>query len=248
MIGSFARRLLFPSLFAMVGFAILISLGFWQLHRKEWKEGLTASLERQMAAKPVQLPAGDVELLLGNAEFRRVALRTEFIKDAKPAFLYTGASALREDVKQPGYFVFAPARLPDGRVVVVNRGYLPLDRKDETGNAPEEITGYLRYAERPGWFVSPHDAKGEMWFVRDPQAMAKVLQWGPVAPFYIDQEAPAPSGGFPRPGKLAVHLRNDHLGYALTWFGLAAALAAVFGAWVYREWYLKTSDRSPPSL
>lgn len=244
MISSFARRLVLPGLLTLAGLAILISLGVWQLHRKEWKEALIASLDRQMGAKPMPLPAQSSDLLLGNAEFRRVVLRAEFIKEARPALLYTGASALRADVKQPGYFVFAPARLPDGRVVVINRGYLPLDSQKEFSEPPAEVTGYLRFPEKPGWFVSAHDAKGEIWFLRDPQAMAETLHWGPVAPFYIDQEAPVPAGGLPRPGKLTVQLRNDHLGYALTWFGLAVGLAAVFAAWAGREWYLMTSSRS----
>lgn len=248
MIATFARRLLLPGLFTLVGLAILISLGVWQLHRKEWKEALIASLDRQTTAKPIPLPAQTNDLLLGNAEFRRVTLRTEFIRDAKPALLYTGASALREDVKQPGYFVFAPARLPDGRIVVVNRGYVPLDRAGDLAEPPAEITGFLRYPEKPGWFVAAHDAKGEVWFVRDPQAMAQVRQWGDVAPFYIDQESPVPAGGLPRPGKLTVKLRNDHLGYALTWFGLAGALLAVFAAWAIREWYLIASERPQASL
>lgn len=242
------RRFLFPSLFTIAGLAVLISLGMWQLQRKEWKEGLIAALDRQMAAKPEPLPAQSGDLLRGDAEFRRVSLHAEFIKDAKPALLYTGASALREDVKQPGYFVFAPARLADGRIVVINRGYVPLDRPNEPSGAPADITGYLRFPESAGWFVSPHNAGGDIWFVRDPQAMARLRGWGEVAPFYIDMEAPAPAGGFPRPGRLKVQLRNDHLGYALTWFGLAAALAAVFAVWASREWYLKTSDRARPSL
>lgn len=241
MIALFARRLLLPSLFTLAGLTALISLGFWQLHRKEWKEALVASLEYQMASKPVPLPTQSSDILSGDAEFRRVALNAEFLKGAKPAWLYTGTSALRGDIKQPGYFVFAPARLADGRTVVVNRGYVPLDRAKDISEPVGEITGYLRFPEKPGWFVSSHDAKGEIWFVRDPQAMAQTLQWGPVASFYIDQEAPVPPNGLPRPGKLAVHLRNDHLGYALTWFGLAAALAGVFTVWATREWYLITS-------
>ncbi len=242
------HRFLIPSLSTIAGLAVLISLGMWQLQRKEWKEALIAALDRQMATKPVPLPAQTSDLLRGNAEFRRVSLRAEFIRDAKPALLYTGASALREDVKQPGYFVFAPARLPDGRVVVVNRGYIPLDRPNETSETQADITGYLRFPESAGWFVSAHDTKGDIWFVRDPQAMAKVHGWGEVAPFYIDLENPVPAGGFPKPGRLKVQLRNDHLGYALTWFGLAAALASVFGVWASREWYLKTADRPQASL
>lgn len=241
---SFARRLVMPGLITLVGLMLLLSLGVWQLQRKEWKEGLIASLERQMAAEPTPLPAS----LSGDTEFRRVAAQVEFLKGAKPALLFIGSSALRQDVRQPGYFVFAPARLPDGRVVVVNRGYVPLERVKEIAPPTGDITGYLRFPEKPGWFVSPHDAKAEIWFLRDPEAMAQALGWGAVAPFYIDQEGPVPTGGWPRPGKLSVHLRNDHLGYALTWFGLAGALAAVFTVWATREWYRKTSEQPEASL
>jgi cytochrome oxidase assembly protein ShyY1 len=236
------RRMIAPGLFTIVSLAILISLGVWQLQRKAWKEGLIATLDTQINAPPVPLPLASqwAEMTRLNSEFRRVTLRADAIADAKPVYLYTGASALRADVKQPGYFVFAPARLPDGRVVVVNRGYVPVDRKTEPPVGPVEVTGYVRWAEAPGWFVSTHDAKQDIWFERDPAAMAEHRGWGSVAPFYIDQEAPVPPGGLPKPGPLAIKLRNDHLGYAITWFGLAASLAAVFVAWAFRERYNKT--------
>jgi cytochrome oxidase assembly protein ShyY1 len=237
------RRLLVPTAFTIAGLAILVSLGVWQLQRKEWKEALIASLDTQLKAAPMPLPAFSQwnELTRDNSEFRRVSLRAEYIADAKPAYLYTGASALRDDVKQPGYFVFAPARSADGQAVVVNRGYVPADRKSQPPAGMAAITGYIRWPEAPGWFVSERDSSGDVWFVRDPAAMAKARGWGPVAPFYIDQEAPVPPGGFPKPGALTVRLRNDHLGYALTWFGLAGALAAVFLLWAARERYSKTS-------
>ena len=239
---SLLRRWLIPGLFTLVGLAVLISLGVWQLERKQWKEGLIASLERQMQAPSASLPPSSQwsELTRDNSEFRRVSLRAEFIPDAPPAYLYTGASALRVDVKQPGYFVFAPARLEDGRMVVVNRGYVPMDRQHEKPVGVAEITGFIRWPEKPGWFVSEHDAKGDIWFVRDPQTMATVRNWRSVAPFYIDQEGPVPPGGLPRPGTLTVKLKNDHLGYAITWFGLAASLAAIFAIWAARNRYHKT--------
>ncbi len=239
----FWRRILIPGLLTLVSLAILISLGIWQLQRKEWKENLIATLDAQLKAQPAPLPPASEWPALNreNSEFRRVTLQAEAVATSSPVYLYTGASALRTDVKQPGYFVFAPARLPDGRTVVVNHGYVPLDRKVEPAAGPEKITGYIRWPESPGWFVSAHDSKGDIWFVRDPVAMAKARGWGAVAPFYIDQEAPVPPEGFPKPGPLAVKLRNDHLGYALTWFGLAASLLAVFLAWAARERYNKTS-------
>ena len=237
------RRLIVPGLFTIVSLAILISLGMWQLQRKAWKEGLIATLDAQMAASPAPLPSPSEwpSLNRDNSEFRRVTLRADFAADAKPIYLYTGASALRADVKQPGYFVFVPAKLPDGETVVVNRGYAPMDRKAEPASGTVEIAGYVRWPETPGWFVSEHDAAGDIWFVRDPAAMAKLRGWGAVAPFYIDQEGPVPPGGLPKPGPLAVKLRNDHLGYAITWFGLAASLAAVFLGWAIRERYNKAA-------
>ena len=236
------QRLIVPGLFTIVSLAILISLGTWQLQRKAWKEGLIATLNAQMAASPAPLPPPTQwpKLTRDDSEFRRVSLRADVTANAKPVYLYTGASALRADVKQPGYFVFAPARLPDGQIVVVNRGYVPIDRKIEPAAGAVDITGYVRWPETPGWFISEHDANGDIWFVRDPAAMAKVRGWGTVAPFYIDQEAPVPPDGFPKPGPLAIKLRNDHLGYAITWFGLAASLGAVFLAWALRERYNKT--------
>lgn len=237
------RRLIVPGLLSVISLAILISLGLWQLQRKTWKEGLIATLQTQMAASPVPLAPSSrwAGMTRTESEFRRVTLRADFAADVKPAYLYTGASALRADVKQPGYFVFVPATLPDGGTVVVNRGYVPADRKIEPAAGAIEITGYVRWPETPGWFVSEHDAAGDIWFARDPAAMARLRGWGTVAPFYIDQEAPVPPGGFPKPGPLMVKLRNDHLGYALTWFGLAASLVAVFVAWARRERYNKTT-------
>ena len=81
----------------------------------------------------------------------------------------------------------------------------------------------------PEAFSSPITMRpATTWFVRDQRAMAKALDWGEVAPFYVDQESPVPAGGVPKPGPLKPQLRNDHLGYALTWFGLAAGLAVCF--------------------
>lgn len=236
------RRLIVPGLLTIVGLAILISLGVWQLQRKVWKEDLIATLEAQIKAPPDALPPPSdwPALNRDSSEFRRVRLRAEAIADVKPAYLYTGASALRTDVKQAGYFVFVPVKLPDGKTVVVNQGYVPAERRTAPVAAAGELIGYLRWPEKPGWFVGEMDSKGDIWFVRDPTAMAKERGWGPVAPFYIDQEAPVPPDGFPRPGPLTVRLKNDHLGYAITWFGLAASLVAVFSAWAIRERYNRT--------
>jgi cytochrome oxidase assembly protein ShyY1 len=93
----------------------------------------------------------------------------------------------------------------------------------------------LRWPEPRGLFVSEHTPRDDLWFVRDHRAMAAQYGWGEVAPFYIEQEAPVPPGGVPRPGALKVNLRNEHLNYALTWYGLAAVLVAVFAVWAVKR-------------
>ena len=237
------RRLLVPALATAAALAALLGLGIWQLERKAWKETLIATLQQRTTAAPTDLPPPETwaNLTPENFEFRRVKLQVEFL--ARPqAHLYASGSALREDVKSPGYFVFAPAQIPSGEIVVVNVGYAP--GRDHPGTAGRaEIVGYLRWPESPHWFVSEHDASGDIWFVRDQRAMANVRGWGNVALFYIDQESPTPPGGLPRPGPIKVNLRNDHLGYALTWFSLAAALAAIFTLWAAKE--LRGSGVSP---
>lgn len=233
------RSLLLPGVVAAVAFAILIALGVWQLERKAWKENLIATLAERMSAPPSPVsPRGEWQNLASVAdEFRRVRMRAQF-DPKREARVYSGGAGLRDDVKMPGYFAFAPARLADGSTVVVNRGHVDNPNADASLKpiaVPEsavDVVGVLRWPEPPGWFVTLYSERQDLWFARDHRAMAARYGWGEVAPFYIEMEGPAPTGGVPRPGKLTVKLRNEHFGYAITWFGLAAVLAFVFAFWL----------------
>jgi surfeit locus 1 family protein len=227
--------LLVPALTAFLAFVVLIGLGTWQIERKAWKEALNATLDRRLNDAPVALPpaAEWAGMTPGNSEFTRVRLSLEF-RSGSDALVYTSGSALRDDVKGTGYFVFTPGLLAEGQQVVVNRGFVP-GRAYPRESGPNNIVGAIRWPETPSSFVSDHDAAGEIWMVRDTSAMAKVKGWGPVAPFYIEQEAPVPPGGLPHPAPLKVQLRNDHLNYAITWYGLAAALLVIFAIWAARR-------------
>ena len=172
-----ARRrlspLIWPSLGVAIVFAILVGLGLWQLERLAWKQKLLADMQERLQADPVALPdPRDWPMLTQDKdEFRRVRLRASF-PHAPRAYIYAGAPALRTDLVSPGYFVFAPAHLASGEMIVVNLGWLPLDRIHE-GNAPNgEITGYLRWPEKGSPFIADHDEAGQIWFARDPHAMA----------------------------------------------------------------------------
>ncbi len=233
-------RLLVPSLLALAAFAVLIGLGTWQIERKAWKEGLIASIAQRLDAPPVPLPPPQQWAALHPAadEFRRVVLRADFLADMPEARLFTAGSALRDDVKSPGYFVFSPARLADGRKVVVNRGFASAVRPTastppvEVPRLPVEMVGVLRWPGQPGWFDRIYSPTDDLWFVADHRAMAEHYGWGEVAPFYVEMEAPVPASGVPRPARLKPHLPNNHLQYAITWYGLAAVLAGVFGFWL----------------
>jgi surfeit locus 1 family protein len=237
------RGLLLPTLLA---FAVLIALGTWQVERKAWKEALIASLTERLAASPQALPLAKdwPKLDRGGNEYRRVKFMARF-DNAREALVFAAASAFRPDVTAPGYWVFTPARLADGSIVVVNRGFIPDARRDPKsrpqGQIAEaiEITGALRWPDDRHWFTPADDPAHNLWFTRDPAAIAaaKGLDNGldprtdAVAAFYVEQDAPTPPGGLPQPGKLVVALPDNHLQYALTWYGLAAALVTVFGFW-----------------
>jgi surfeit locus 1 family protein len=221
---------------------MLIFLGTWQLERRAWKEGLIDTLTRRMAVAPSVLTPHEqwARLNAEGAEFQRVRFAAEFRHDHE-ALVYTSGSALRSDVAGPGYWVFTPARLADGSSLVVNRGFVPEGRQDPRTRAegqtagPVDIVGVLRWPEQRSWFTPSDDPRRNLWFSRDHQAIGAGKGWGQVAPFFIDQEAPVPAGGLPRPGPLKDNLRNDHLQYAITWYALAAVLVVVFALWAGRR-------------
>jgi surfeit locus 1 family protein len=224
---------------AVVCVTILIGLGIWQLDRKVWKENLIATVTSRIAQAPADLPprANWPRLLQEGNEFSRVTFPAEFL-EGQEALVYTAGSPFRPDVKGPGYWVFAPAQLAGGSIVLVNRGFIPLDKKDPA-TRPEgnvrgsiDIVGAMRWPETRGVFTPADDPKTNVWYLRDLKAIASEKKWATSAPFYIDQEGPVPSGGLPLPAKIDVKLSDNHLQYAVTWFGLALGLAGVYVVWI----------------
>jgi surfeit locus 1 family protein len=239
---------------ALLAFLVLIGLGTWQLERKVWKEGLIAALDAQLAAPPIVLPprAAWPSLDQQMAEYRRVTLTVAF-DNAKEALVFAAPTAFRPDVKSPGYWVFTPARLPDGAVVMINRGFVPESRQDPITrpegqlSGPHQIVGVMRWPEERHWFTPNDEPAHNLWFARDPHAIAAVKGVGAVAPFYVEQESPAPPGGLPQPGKLVVKLPDNHLQYALTWYGLAIVLMITFATWAFGSARDEATRASPSS-
>jgi cytochrome oxidase assembly protein ShyY1 len=222
------------SVFTLLAVIALIGLGVWQLQRRVEKHALIAALDARLSGAPVALPPATQwsRLTTDHDEFRRVFFAATFGR-LPDAAVYTSGSSLRPDITTVGRFVFAPAVTSDGQTVVVDRGFVPED--GTAADAPSgtvTLTGYIRFPEKAGWLTPAPEVDKRLWFSRDPQGMAKALNWGNVAPFYVDLETPAPTSGLPRPGLLRANLPDNHLQYAITWFGLALAVAIAFTVWL----------------
>ncbi|MGY8664430.1 SURF1 family protein [Bradyrhizobium sp. UFLA05-109] len=230
-------------LFTLAMIAVFVALGVWQLQRRVAKHELIAALTERLAAPPVALPppAQWSELNAANDEFRRVSFTASYAP-LPDAMVYSSGSAVRKDAAGPGTWAFLPARLPTGEMIVIDAGFVENTMQDRSvedravtklvTGGQVALTGYLRFPEEPSWLTPAENRTKRLWFVRDQHLMASALGWGAVAPFYIDLEQPVPENGIPRPGPLDVHLKDDHLQYAITWFALAGAVLIAFGAWV----------------
>lgn len=240
--GRRYRGVAWPAAMTLAGLVILISLGLWQLERRTWKQALIATLSERLERPPVALPPPSqwADLSQAQDEFRRVTFVAEFLHD-REALIFTGPSALRPDATGLGYWVMTPARLSDGSIVMVNRGFVPEAQRDPSNRregriaGTVELTGVLRWPEGRGMFTPADSPESNLWYLRDHLAIAEAKGVAPAAPFYIDLEGLQPPGGLPRPGALHVVLPNNHLQYAITWFGLALALAAIFLIWAVRR-------------
>ena len=243
MIAMAGRRRRGFGVFTLAMVAVFIGLGVWQLQRRNEKHALIAALTERLAEAPGPLPLAAQWRTLSpqRDEFRRVRFTATF-QPAPDAMVYSSGSAVREDISGPGTWAFLPARLPTGETVVINAGFVQNTMQDRSlqdravtrlvTGGPLTLTGYIRFPETAGMLTPAENLAKRMWFTRDHLAMARSLGWGEVAPFYIDLEQPVPAGGIPKPGPLEVHLKDDHLQYALTWFALAGVVVIAFAVWL----------------
>jgi cytochrome oxidase assembly protein ShyY1 len=232
--------------FTAVMVALFIGLGVWQLQRRVEKHALIAALDERLATAPVPLPPASQWSSLAPArdEFRRVTFTARYAH-LPDAMVYASGSAVRQDISGPGTWAFMPARLASGETVVINAGFVENTMQDRAvedraiarlvNDQPVMLTGYLRFPAAGGPLTPAENHDKRLWFARDVSAMAKALGWGDVAPFYIDLESPVPANGIPKPGPLQVHLKDDHMQYAITWFALAGAVVIAFGVWLGRK-------------
>ena len=216
----------------LVAMAILLSLGTWQVQRLHWKESLIAEIAARRAAAP--RPLAEIEALAKAGEsvdYWPMTVTGTYRHEGERHFFTTAPSG------QSGYDVLTPLALSDGRFVFVNRGFVPYEQKDPATRAQgqveglQTITGLARdpIREKPGAMVPENDLAKNIFYWKDFPVMAESagLPVESVVPVIIDADAAPVPGGVPRGGATITEMPNNHLQYAVTWYGLALALAGV---------------------
>jgi len=192
--------LVWPCVFTCAAAAILVSLGVWQLHRLAWKEGLIPEIETRANGAPQPFPpvAEWPKLRPEDCEYRHVAAEGTF-ENGKEALVFRASGGAAG--KQPGYLVLTPLRLTSGGYVIVNRGFVPFDRKEQSTRlagliqGETKITGLMRQPEARNFFTPADDLAAGTYFTREPDLIAKHFGLAPAAPFGIDADDTPVSGG-----------------------------------------------------
>ena len=222
------RPALWPTVFSLPVLVVLLGLGSWQIERLFWKVDLIAQRQAAVAAAPVAVPS-TLEQARG-MQFRHVIDEGTFLHDKE---IFLGATS---EAGQMGYQVLTPLQEAGGRIVFVNRGFIPSELKDPATRPNGQIQGKMRIqgllrlppAGKPVWFLPENRPDLNYWLWVDLPAMAAADKLDGVAPFYIDADTTPNPGGWPKGGITRIELRNDHLQYAITWFSLAVALIVIY--------------------
>ncbi|WP_062223242.1 SURF1 family protein [Aureimonas sp. D3] len=206
--------------------ALLVGLGVWQVERRAWKLDLIAKVEARVHAPASDAPpkAQWAEVNASNDEYRHVSLTGTFLNDKE-----TLVQALTD--LGGGFWVLTPLQAADGSITLVNRGFVPQEKRDASTRPAGQITGeetvegLLRMSEPGGGLLRANDPATDRWYSRDVAAIAARRGLVNVAPYFVDADATPNPGGYPVGGLTVVRFNNNHLVYALTWFSLAIMLA-----------------------
>ncbi|WP_020187022.1 SURF1 family protein [Methylopila sp. 73B] len=236
------------TILALLGLALIAgfsALGVWQVERRAWKLDLISRVDARVHAAPVPAPGPDAWPAISAAsdEYRRVALTGVF-----DHFKETLTQAVTD--LGAGFWVMTPLRTRDGFTVLVNRGFIPADRREPASRPAAQatgettVTGLLRVTEPNGGFLRANDPAQDLWRSRDVAAIAQRRGLADVAPYFVDADRTPNPGGWPVGGLTVIAFPNSHLVYALTWFGLALMVAAAAVVVVRHEGRVRRETRA----
>lgn len=249
------RGLVLPAFLVLAALAVLVSLGNWQVRRLAWKEDLIARTAERPQADALDLRQtglggiGDITLFLDENEYRRVRFSGAYMETGDVRVFTSLSDPKSGPFGGPGFWIFTPFMVEPGeQPVYVNRGFVPQDRRDAYAAPPEgrsEIEGLVREPEKGSVFTPAPDHENRIFYARDPSKIADDTGLaGGAAPFFIDLGASStPPSGLPQAGETLMTFTNNHLQYAITWYGLAGALLAVFAAYAIGR--LRQRDKKP---
>ena len=239
------------TIFTAISVALLCGLGAWQgMIRLPWKLDLIARIQLGLSAPAVPIgtiwrigtgtvPIGDV---MTKMDYSKVSLQGHFLNGQEVYFFATGPDGA------PTYHVLAPfvmtqflssgnAAPASSAVILVDRGSVPQELTDPAKRLPGQlegeraIVGVLRKPDAPNVFTPPADKVRRVTYTRDPKTVAATFGLKPLLPMFLEADATPNPGGWPKGGQTVIDLPNNHLSYALTWFGLALGLLGVWLAY-----------------
>ncbi|MET0360418.1 MAG: SURF1 family protein [Sphingobium sp.] len=208
---------------AAMGFAML---GVWQLERRVQKHALIAAVDARTRAAPMEAP--------GPRDWHGIDAESDAYRHIRATGRYRpNRRTLVRAVSDlgAGYWVIEP--LDTGRfALLINRGFIPQGRRDADLPTPQgqvTVTGLLRVTEPGGAFLRANNPAADRWFSRDVGAIARARSLPDAAPYFLDADAAANGSGQPLGGLTVIRFADNHLVYALTWFGMAAL--SLWGLW-----------------
>jgi surfeit locus 1 family protein len=218
------RPLLWPGVMTVAMLAVLLALGTWQVQRLHWKRALLAQIAHAEAAAAVPMPAEP-------EPFAKVQVTGRLRDDLSASY----GAEVRDMPTGPqlGTQLVVPLERSDGDVVLVDRGWVPEQRPHAIAQPNGEVTleGYVRPGDTPGLFSARDNPATRQFYTLDPAAIGAALGLHRVAPFILVAMGPTPPERFPDPARHLPQPPNNHLSYAITWYGLAVALVVIFILW-----------------
>ena len=225
----FFRPIFWPTLVSAPIFVLLLIFGNWQVNRLQWKNNLVAQIEERTISSPQSLD--DIlrrEQDPDRINYWRVTASGVF-DHARELYYFT-----TDKNGGPVYHVITPL-LRDGQpAIFVNRGQVSMERQSPQTRQEGQTTGrktlvgIVRTPPGQGTFVPDNQPADNLWFFLDMDAMASAVGVSDYLPVIVEaDDAPNP-GGWPKGGQTVIVLPNNHLGYAITWYGLAVALLGVY--------------------
>ncbi|HJD56232.1 MAG TPA: SURF1 family protein [Rickettsia endosymbiont of Pyrocoelia pectoralis] len=219
------KKTILTNFLVFIAFAILISLGFWQFSRLQEKKLFLASMQKNLTS-----PAINLEEIHNDTPYSKVKVTGYFLPD-KDIYLYGRRSMSSE---KDGYYLVTPFKTIENKIILVARGWFSNRNKNiisgATNDRKHKLVGVTMPSERTRSYLPANDIKNNVWLTLDLQEASKVLGLD-LENFYLIEESKDISNLdilLPLSINHLAAIRNDHLEYALTWFGLAASLVVIY--------------------